>query len=95
MQKFVKFFKDKDSVKFSDPRQPVFALDHNVQDTSPENLKKYKTIEDFARKHNVDFYPAGRGIGHQVSSNFEQKSEGNNRTPSSFSLLEFFQFNFL
>ena len=32
----------------------------------PKNLKKYKSIEQFAKTHGVDFYPAGRGIGHQV-----------------------------
>ncbi len=52
--------------KMADPRQPVFALDHNVQDRSSENLKKYKGIESFARDMGVDFYPAGRGIGHQI-----------------------------
>ncbi|EEB96043.1 hypothetical protein MPER_04890, partial [Moniliophthora perniciosa FA553] len=30
------------------------------------NLAKYASIEAFARQHGVDFYPAGRGIGHQV-----------------------------
>jgi len=29
-------------------------------------VAKYKKIEEFARKQGVDFYPAGRGIGHQV-----------------------------
>ncbi len=29
-------------------------------------MAKYATIEAFARKHGIDFYPAGRGIGHQV-----------------------------
>lgn len=29
-------------------------------------MKKYATIEAFARIHGIDFYPAGRGIGHQV-----------------------------
>jgi homoaconitate hydratase len=29
-------------------------------------MKKYATIEAFARNQNVDFYPAGRGIGHQI-----------------------------
>jgi homoaconitate hydratase len=29
-------------------------------------LAKYASIEAFGRKHGVDFYPAGRGIGHQV-----------------------------
>ena len=47
-------------------RQPVYTLDHNVQDKSPENIKKYLKIESFAEKMGVDFYPAGRGIGHQV-----------------------------
>ncbi len=52
--------------KIANPRQPVFALDHNVQDKSEENLKKYKGIEVFAKEMGVDFYPAGRGIGHQI-----------------------------
>lgn len=29
-------------------------------------MAKYAGIEQFARRHGVDFYPAGRGIGHQV-----------------------------
>lgn len=29
-------------------------------------MAKYASIEAFARKHGIDFYPAGRGIGHQV-----------------------------
>lgn len=29
-------------------------------------MKKYSNIEAFARTHSVDFYPAGRGIGHQI-----------------------------
>jgi homoaconitate hydratase len=49
-----------------DPRQPVFTLDHNIQDTSEANLAKYRAIADFAREQGVTFYPAGRGIGHQV-----------------------------
>ena len=52
--------------RIAHPRQPVFALDHNVQDTSPANLDKYKRIEAFAKQMGVDFYPAGRGIGHQI-----------------------------
>jgi len=50
----------------SDPRQPVFALDHDIQNTSEANLSKYRSIESFARQHGIDFYPAGSGIGHQV-----------------------------
>lgn len=50
----------------ADPRQPVFALDHNIQDTSAATRNKYEAIRAFAAKHQVDFYPAGRGIGHQI-----------------------------
>jgi len=52
--------------KIGNPRQVVFTLDHNVQDKSEKNLEKYKKIEEFAKKINADFYPAGRGIGHQI-----------------------------
>lgn len=49
-----------------DPLQPVFALDHEVQNSSEENLAKYAAIEAFAREHGIRFFPAGRGIGHQL-----------------------------
>ncbi len=52
--------------KMANSRQPVFTLDHNVQDKSETNLKKYAGIETFAKEMGVDFYPAGRGIGHQI-----------------------------
>ncbi|WVQ93680.1 homoaconitase, mitochondrial [Kwoniella sp. CBS 9459] len=52
--------------KLDNPRQPVFTLDHDVQNKSETNQNKYKKIEAFAKQHNVDFYPAGRGIGHQI-----------------------------
>jgi homoaconitate hydratase len=52
--------------KMHRPSQPVFALDHNVQDQSEANLEKYAGIEAFAKEMGVDFYPAGRGIGHQI-----------------------------
>src|SRR5512136_1012847 len=54
------------AAKLADSRQPVFALDHDIQNTSEENLGKYRKIEAFAREHGVDFYPAGTGIGHQI-----------------------------
>ncbi|KAG6837160.1 mitochondrial Homoaconitase [Arthromyces matolae] len=54
------------ATKIHNPVQPVFTLDHDVQNKTPKNLAKYANIEAFARKHGVDFYPAGRGIGHQV-----------------------------
>ncbi len=50
----------------ADPSQPVFALDHNVQDTSEANVAKYQRIEAFAKKHGIAFHPAGAGIGHQL-----------------------------
>lgn len=52
--------------RIHDPSQVVFALDHDVQNKSAKNLAKYSRIESFAREQGVDFYPAGRGIGHQV-----------------------------
>ena len=54
------------ATSMADPRQPVFTLDHNVQDKSRANLDKYARIEAFAADLGVDFYPAGRGIGHQI-----------------------------
>jgi homoaconitate hydratase len=45
--------------------QPVFCLDHDIQNKSADNLKKYAEIEAFAKQHGVPFFPAGRGIGHQ------------------------------
>lgn len=50
----------------TDPRQPVFALDHDIQNRSESNLKKYRAIAAFAREQGIDFYPDGTGIGHQV-----------------------------
>jgi len=49
-----------------DPAQLVFALDHDIQNQDEATLKKYGTIETFAKQHGVDFYPAGTGIGHQI-----------------------------
>ncbi|KAJ3070033.1 mitochondrial Homoaconitase [Podochytrium sp. JEL0797] len=52
--------------KFDNPRQPVFTLDHDVQNKTEKNLLKYETIAQFAKSKGVDFYPAGTGIGHQT-----------------------------
>ena len=49
-----------------DPFQPVFALDHDIQNQSEANRAKYASIEGFARRHGIDFHPAGTGIGHQI-----------------------------
>lgn len=59
-------FKEIGANKIANPRQPVFTLDHNVQDKSEKNIQKYAKIEKFAMQKGVDFYPAGRGIGHQI-----------------------------
>jgi homoaconitate hydratase len=48
------------------PRQPVLALDHDIQNLGEANRSKYRQIEEFAREHGLDFYPAGTGIGHQL-----------------------------
>ncbi|CAK7266281.1 mitochondrial Homoaconitase [Sporothrix epigloea] len=49
-----------------DNRQVVCTIDHDVQNKTESNLKKYRQIEEFAKTHGIDFYPPGRGIGHQV-----------------------------
>ncbi len=48
------------------PEQPMYALDHDIQNKSEANLAKYAKIEAFAKKNGVAFYPVGRGIGHQI-----------------------------
>lgn len=52
--------------KVKDNRQIVCTLDHDVQNKSEKNLEKYANIEKFAKEQGIDFYPAGRGIGHQI-----------------------------
>ncbi len=59
-------FKALGAVKICDPKQLVFALDHDIQNQDEANLKKYRSIEAFAKEHGIDFYPAGSGIGHQI-----------------------------
>ncbi len=54
------------ATKVHEPRQPVFTLDHDIQNTSEANLAKYRSIEDFANEQGIDFHPAGQGIGHQT-----------------------------
>ncbi len=64
--------------RIADPRQPVFALDHDIQNQSEANLGKYRAIEAFATEHGIDFHPAGAGIGHQLMC------EGGYVVPGSF-----------
>ncbi|QIX01391.1 hypothetical protein AMS68_006908 [Peltaster fructicola] len=52
--------------KIHNSKQIVMTLDHDVQNKSEKNLEKYAKIEKFAKSQGVDFYPAGRGIGHQI-----------------------------
>jgi homoaconitate hydratase len=59
-------FKSIGATKVANPRQLVFCIDHDIQNKTEKNLQKYAGIEAFAHEHGVDFYPAGRGIGHQV-----------------------------
>ena len=54
------------ATKVHDNRQIVCTLDHDVQNKSEKNLEKYHNIENFAKDQGIDFYPAGRGIGHQI-----------------------------
>jgi len=59
-------FKQIGATTIADPAQPVFAIDHDIQNVTPKNLEKYAKIEAFAGEHGIDFYPAGTGISHQV-----------------------------
>ena len=62
----IKKFQTIGAKKVQNPRQLVFALDHDIQNKEDSNLHKYQAIEGFAKYHGVDFYPAGSGIGHQI-----------------------------
>lgn len=59
-------FKSIGATKLANPRQVVHTLDHDIQNTSDKNLEKYRKIEEFSKLMGCDFYPAGRGIGHQI-----------------------------
>ncbi|MEW6653039.1 MAG: homoaconitase [Bacteroidota bacterium] len=59
-------FKSIGAVKLANPEQVVITLDHDIQNKSEKNLEKYRKIEEFAKNNGAYFYPAGRGIGHQI-----------------------------
>jgi homoaconitate hydratase len=59
-------FKQIGATAIADPAQPVFAIDHDIQNVTAKNLEKYAKIEAFAGEHGVDYYPPGTGISHQV-----------------------------
>ncbi|KAH8712211.1 hypothetical protein GQ44DRAFT_625684, partial [Phaeosphaeriaceae sp. PMI808] len=54
------------ATRINDSKQIVMTLDHDVQNKTEKNLKKYSQIEEFAKQQDIVFYPAGRGIGHQI-----------------------------
>ncbi|KAL6814968.1 hypothetical protein J3E69DRAFT_346401 [Trichoderma sp. SZMC 28015] len=62
----IKKWMDIGATKVHDSNQIVMTLDHDVQNRSPTNLKKYELIQEFAQNHGIDFFGAGRGIGHQL-----------------------------
>ncbi|KAF9874883.1 homoaconitase [Colletotrichum karsti] len=53
------------ATEIADKSQLVFTIDHDVQNESESNVKKYKQIGEFARKHGITFFPEKTGIGHQ------------------------------
>ena len=59
-------FNDLGLMHIYNPNQPVIALDHNIQDRTKKNLSKYELIQSFAETKGLTFFPAGRGIGHQI-----------------------------
>jgi homoaconitate hydratase len=59
-------FESMGAIRIHTPEQIVTTLDHDIQNTSPSNLQKYRRCRDFAAKHGVVHYGAGRGIGHQI-----------------------------
>ncbi len=59
-------FKGLGAGRVKNPGQPVFTLDHNIQDLGEANQAKYRAIAEFAAANGVTAFGAGRGIGHQV-----------------------------
>lgn len=59
-------FEDLGFSSIADPKQPVIAIDHDIQNYTPENLGKYAKIQAFAKQHGLMYYPPGRGIAHQI-----------------------------
>lgn len=59
-------FRSMGATTIHNAEQIVICLDHAIQDTSPSNLHKYAQIQAFAAEHGLSFFPAGRGIGHQL-----------------------------
>ena len=64
--KFDGLFGSGEAAEIEDPSQIVLALDHDIQNHTPENLGRYAAIERFAARHGLEFHRAGSGIGHQL-----------------------------
>jgi homoaconitate hydratase len=47
--------------RIDDPLQPIFTLDHDVQNRTEANVAKCAAIEAFAEEQDVRFHPAGCG----------------------------------
>src|SRR5258708_13259541 len=60
-------FKQIGATKIADPAQPVFAIDHDIQNVTPKNLEKNAKIEPFASDPGIDFYPPPPTISHNIT----------------------------
>ena len=49
--------------RLHDSRQPVFALDHDIQNTSESNLTKFREVEAFARERGVIYVKLDGSVG--------------------------------
>ena len=54
------------ATKVYDNKQIITTLDHDVQNKSEANLKKYENIKQFSQLHGITHFEAGSGIGHQI-----------------------------
>ena len=59
-------FRSMGATRIHDAEQTVICLGHDIQNTGPSNLHKYAQVQAFAAEHGLSFYPAGRGIEHQI-----------------------------
>jgi homoaconitate hydratase len=48
------------------PWQVLITLDHDVQNTDPDQFAVWQRIREFAERHRLDFRPCGSGVGHQI-----------------------------
>lgn len=61
-------FKGLGATEIKNKDQVVLTIDHDVQNRSESNLKKYANIGEFSKEHGLQkkTYKAGDGIGHQI-----------------------------